>query len=159
MSLESEKRTGLALETQVPALVSTVNFLTPTCSWLHYGQHWMGWTIPMIFRDLFGRRRFYSNEILHKSKIWKWNQKAGALIGEEVKTSSASLESLSGLPTKTPSCSMIVFYDLFSPLFNWIGKATYMCPAKMVSVNIKDRHDIEIQTFQHFSHGCITSIC
>lgn len=45
---------------------------------------------------------------------------------------------------KLPSCSRTLFYDLFSLSFRWIEKVTYIGPAKMVSINVQHRHDIEI---------------
>lgn len=41
---------------------------------------------------------------------------------------------------------------------NFIGKATYMRPAEMVPINIKHRHDIEVEMIQHFSHGWVSLI-
>lgn len=66
-----------------------------------------------------------------------------------------ALEVLGWLPTKHPSC----FRTIFCVFFSWIGKVTYIGPAKMVSIDVKHRHDIEIQMIQCFSHGWVTPIC
>lgn len=44
------------------------------------------------------------------------------------------------------------------PLLNCIGKAAYVCPAEMVSIDIKHRHDIEVEMIQHLSHGWVSLV-
>jgi hypothetical protein len=53
----------------------------------------------------------------------------------------------------------LFLWHLQSFFKNWIGKATYVGPAKMVSINVKHRHNIEIKMIQHFSHDWVTPVC
>lgn len=80
------------------------------------------------------------------------------MLGEGVKVS-FSFGITKRLATKLPSCSTNCFlWFTWSLFISWIDKKTYIGPAKMVSINIKHRHDIEIQMIQHFSHGWVTPI-
>lgn len=90
------------------------------------------------------------------SYTYKHNQKVAAMMGEGQR-SLVVLECLSWLPTSFLPVLFSMIYSAF--LSGWIGKVTYIGPAKMVSIHVKHRHDIEIQMIHHFSHGWVTLIC
>lgn len=141
------------IQVQVP--VSATNLLSLTVAQPHFftgKSNKLDWTSD-FFTVYFKRDIFIWNicKAMHTNKI------KSLLWWGAVEVSFVALDHWAGCP-KLPSCSGTVFYDLFSLSLDWIGKVTYIGPAEMVSINVKHRHDIEIQMIHHFSHDWITPI-